>query len=50
VKDILIASVDGLTDFPEAIQAIYPKIKIELRIIHQIRYALRLNAPQSVPS
>jgi putative transposase len=41
VKDILIASVDGLTGFPEAIQAIYPKTEVQLCIVHQIRNSLR---------
>lgn len=37
VEDILIACVDGLTGFPEAIEAIYPKTEIQQCIIHQIR-------------
>jgi len=41
VKDILIASVDGLTGFPEAIQAIYPQTEVQLCIVHQIRNSLR---------
>lgn len=41
VKDILIASVDGLTGFPEAIQTIYPKTEVQLCIVHQIRNSLR---------
>ena len=41
VEDILIASVDGLTGFPEAIQAIYPKTEVQLCIVHQIRNSLR---------
>lgn len=41
VKDILIASVDGLTGFPEAINAIFPKTEVQLCIVHQIRNSLR---------
>lgn len=41
VEDILIACVDGLTGFPEAIEAIYPKTEIQQCIIHQIRNTTR---------
>jgi transposase-like protein len=41
VKDILIASVDGLTGFPEAINAIFPEAEVQLCIVHQIRNSLR---------
>jgi transposase-like protein len=37
VKDILIACVDGLTGFPQAIDAVFPKTEIQQCIIHQIR-------------
>ena len=40
VKDILIASVDGLTGFSDAIKAVYPHTDIQRCIIHQIRYTL----------
>ena len=40
-EDILIACVDGLTGFPEAIEAIYPKTEVQLCIVHQIRNSLR---------
>ena len=41
VEDILIACVDGLTGFPEAIAAIYPKTEIQQCIVHQIRTSLK---------
>ena len=41
VQDILIACVDGLTGFPQAIEAIYPKTEIQQCIIHQIRNTTR---------
>ncbi len=36
VKDILIACVDGLTGFPDAIQSVFPKNDVQLCIVHQI--------------
>lgn len=41
VKDILIASVDGLNGFPEAIKTIFPKTEVQLCIVHQIRNSLK---------
>ena len=41
VQDILIASVDGLKGFPEAINAIFPQTEVQLCIVHQIRNSLR---------
>lgn len=37
VNDILIVCVDGLTGFPNAIEAVFPKAEIQHCIIHQIR-------------
>lgn len=47
VQDILIASVDGLTGFPEAISAIYPNTEVQLCIVHQIRNSLRYVASKN---
>jgi len=41
VQDILIASVDGLKGFPEAINSIFPNTEVQLCIVHQIRNSLR---------
>ena len=41
VKDIMIASIDGLNGFPEAIRTVYPNIEIQLCIIHQIRNSIK---------
>lgn len=41
VEDILIASVDGLTGFADAIQAVFPKTEIQRCIVHQIRYTTK---------
>jgi len=41
VQDILIASVDGLTGFEEAILAVFPRARIQRCVIHQIRNSLK---------
>ncbi len=41
VKDILIASVDGLKGFPEAINSVFPDTEVQLCIVHQIRNSLK---------
>ena len=41
VEDILIASVDGLKGFSEAINSVYPQTIVQRCIIHQIRYSLK---------
>ena len=41
VKDILIAAVDGLTGFPDAIRTIYPQTQVQLCIVHMIRNSLK---------
>jgi putative transposase len=41
VKDILIACVDGLKGFPEAIENAFPKTRVQLCVVHQIRTSLR---------
>jgi putative transposase len=40
VKDILIACVDGLKGFPEAIEAVYPRTEVQLCIVHLVRASL----------
>jgi putative transposase len=40
VQDILIACVDGLKGFPEAIEAVFPKTLVQICIVHQIRNSL----------
>ena len=47
VEDILIASVDGLKGFPEAINSIYPETEVQLCIVHQIRSSLRYVASKN---
>lgn len=41
LEDILIASIDGLKGFPEAIGQVFPKTEIQLCIVHQIRNSLK---------
>ncbi len=41
LNDILIASVDGLEGFPDAINTVYPEARIQLCIVHMMRYSLR---------
>ncbi|HBF8690837.1 TPA: IS256 family transposase, partial [Clostridioides difficile] len=40
VKDILIASVDGLVGFSDAIKAVFPDTEIQRCVVHQIRNTL----------
>lgn len=41
VSDIFITCVDGLTGFPEAIEAVFPKTRVQLCIVHMVRNSLR---------
>jgi len=47
IEDILIASVDGLTGFPEAINSIFPETEVQLCIIHQIRNSMKYVASKN---
>ena len=41
LDDILIACVDGLKGFPEAIQAVYPQTHVQLCIVHMVRHSMK---------
>jgi putative transposase len=41
VQDVLIACVDGLKGFPEAIQTVYPKTQVQLCLVHLVRNSLQ---------
>jgi putative transposase len=41
VQDILIACVDGLKGFPEAIEAVFPRTTVQTCIVHLIRHSLK---------
>ena len=47
VQDVLIACVDGLTGFPEAIKGVFPRTEIQLCIVHQIRNSLKYVASKN---
>lgn len=44
VKDILIACVDGLKGFPDAINTVYPNTHVQLCIVHMVRNSMKLVA------
>ncbi len=41
LNDVLIACVDGLKGFPEAINAVYPQAQIQLCIVHMVRNSMK---------
>ena len=41
LEDILIAALDGLKGFPEAMAAVYPRTEIQLCIVHMVRNSLK---------
>ena len=41
VADILIAAVDGLKGFPEAITSVFPQAQVQTCIVHLVRHSLR---------
>ena len=41
VEDILIACVDGLKGFPDAINAVFPQTNVQLCIVHMVRNSLK---------
>ncbi len=41
LQDVLIAAVDGLSGFPEAIAAVFPKTEVQLCIVHMVRNSLK---------
>ena len=47
LEDILIACIDGLTGFPDAIGNLFPKTEIQLCIIHQIRNSMKYVASKN---
>ena len=40
VSDVLIACVDGLKGFPEAIEAVFPRTQVQLCLVHLLRHSL----------
>ena len=41
VEDVLIACVDGLTGFPDAINTVFSQAQVQLCIVHQVRNSLK---------
>lgn len=41
VNDILIASIDNLKGFAQAIEAVFPRTRVQLCIVHQVRNSLK---------
>lgn len=46
VKDILIAVVDGLKGFPEALETVFPATTVQICVVHLLRYCLSSAAYQ----
>src|SRR5271169_4003577 len=40
VRDVLIACVDGLKGFPQAIESVFPEARVQLCIVHLVRASL----------
>lgn len=47
VRDILVACVDGLAGFPDAIQSVFPKADVQLCVVHQIRNSVKYVASKN---
>lgn len=41
MQDCFIACVDGLTGFPEAIEAVFPQTQVQLCMVHMVRNSLK---------
>jgi len=41
VEDIFIACMDGLKGFPDVVNAVFPQTRIQLCIVHMIRYSTK---------
>lgn len=41
IHDVLIACVDGLKGFPEAIEAVFPRATVQTCIVHLVRYSMK---------
>ena len=47
VGDVLIAVVDGLKGFPEAVEAVFPQVTVQTCIVHLIRRSLAMRRTRS---
>jgi len=41
IQDLLIAAIDGLAGFPEAIESVFPRTQVQLCIVHMVRGSLK---------
>ena len=41
VLDILIACMDGLSGFPEAVRSVYPNTRVQLCVVHMVGNSVR---------
>ena len=41
MQDTLIAAVDGLTGFPEAVNAVFPETEVQLCMVHMVRNSVK---------
>ncbi|GMO48801.1 MAG: hypothetical protein Pg6C_11470 [Treponemataceae bacterium] len=41
VQDILLAAVDGLSGFPDAVNAVFPRTGVQLRVVRMVRSSVR---------
>ena len=41
VRDILIAAVDGLGGFPDAVNAVFPDAEVQLCMVHMVRNSVK---------
>ena len=41
LQELIIACVDGLSGFPDAINTMYPRAQVELCIVHMVRNSLK---------
>ncbi len=41
IRDVLIACIDGLKDFPDAINTVFPQTQIQLCVVHMVRKSLK---------
>jgi putative transposase len=48
MKDAFIFCVDGLTGFPQAIEAVFPKAEVQLCMVHMVRNSLKYVAAKDM--
>ncbi len=41
MRDLLVCSIDNLTGFGDAIEAVFPQADVQLCLVHQVRTSMR---------